>query len=95
MIRSAEPLPDRDTTSRPGSPGTASAGPNDLETAVPWHLPAVRVPSAGQAGRRCPVLADKDLEAGLDKAGVPPQTATAIVSGNSRSKMTALSLRLS
>ena len=35
MIRSAEPIPDRDTTSRPGSPGTASAG---LRTILkqPW-----------------------------------------------------------
>jgi len=37
MIRSAEPIPDRDTTSRPGSPGTASAG---LRTILkqPWLL---------------------------------------------------------
>jgi MalT-like TPR region len=35
MIRSAEPIPDRDTTSRPGSPGTASAGPRTI-LKQPW-----------------------------------------------------------
>ena len=35
MIRSAEPIPDRDTTSRPGSPGTASADPRTI-LKQPW-----------------------------------------------------------
>jgi hypothetical protein len=35
MIRSAGPIPDRDTTSRPGSPGTASAGTRRI-LRQPW-----------------------------------------------------------
>ena len=40
MIRSAEPIPDRDTTSRPGSPGTASADPRTI-LKQPCRFPGV------------------------------------------------------
>jgi MFS family permease len=37
-----------------------------------------------------PFLSDRDLTAGLDKAGVPPKTATAVVSENARARINGL-----
>jgi nitrate/nitrite transporter NarK len=42
-----------------------------------------------------PFLSDKDLKTGLDKAGVPPQTATAIVDENAKARINGLRVSLS
>ena len=47
------------------------------------------------AGGGIPFISDKDLQAALDKAGVPPETADAIVEENANARIDGLRASLS